>query len=176
MTASMERIELLAAPASDEDVRDLTELLVEAVDSGASVSFLAPLPPAEAEAWWRGTIGKIDDGAIILVARDDEGIAGSVQVHPAWAPNQPHRADIAKLIVRKRARGRKLGVRLMLAAEEAARARGFTLLVLDTVPGGAAERLYRGMGWTAIGTIPGYALDPFGAVCDTVVFYKKIAR
>jgi GNAT superfamily N-acetyltransferase len=172
----MERIELLASTPSDRDVRDLTELLVEAVNSGASVSFLAPLPPVDAEAWWRRTIAKIDDGAMILVARDDAGIAGSVQVHPAWAPNQPHRADIAKLIVRGRARGRKLGMRLMLAAEETARARGFTLLVLDTVRGSAAERLYRGMGWTAIGAIPGYALDPYGALCDTVVFYKEIAR
>jgi ribosomal protein S18 acetylase RimI-like enzyme len=172
----MEQIDLLACPASDADVRDLTELLVEAVNSGASVSFMAPLPADDAEAWWRRTIAKIDDGAMVLVARDDAGIAGSVQVHPSWAPNQPHRADIAKLIVRKRARGRKLGTRLMLAAEDAARARGFTLLVLDTVPGSVAERLYRGMGWNEVGTIPGYALDPYGAMCDTVVFYKELAK
>ena len=172
----MERIELLECPASDADVRDLTDLLVEAVNSGASVSFMAPLPAGDAEAWWRRTIAKIDDGAIVLVARDDAGIAGSVQVHPAWAPNQPHRADIAKLIVRERARGRRLGTRLMLGAEDAARARGLTLLVLDTVPGSVAERLYRGMGWIEAGTIPGYALDPYGALCDTVVFYKELAR
>lgn len=172
----MEQIEPLASPVSDDDIDELTSLLVDTVNSGASVSFLAPLPVEQAEAWWRATVAKIDEGAAVIVARDDLGIVGTVQLHPAWAPNQPHRADVAKLMVHRRARGRKLGTRLMLAVEEAARARGLTLLTLDTVSGGAADRLYRGMGWTAVGRIPGYALDPFGVMCDTVVFYKEIAR
>jgi len=172
----MEHIEQLESPVADADVRGLAALLVDTVNAGASVSFLAPLPLDQAEAWWRTTIAKIDEGAIVIVARDDGEVVGTVQLHPAWPPNQPHRADIAKLMVHRRARGKKLGTRLMLAVEEAARARGFTLLTLDTVPGSAAERLYLGMGWIAVGRIPGYALDPFGAITDTVVFYKQLGR
>ena len=115
------------------------------------------------------------DGAAFLVARDDEGIVGSVQMHPAWAPNQPHRADIAKLIVHRRGRRQGLATQLMTAVEEAARAGGYTLLTFDTVPETSADSLYRQLGWTAVGRIPDYALDPAGVTTDTMVFYKKIA-
>jgi GNAT superfamily N-acetyltransferase len=170
----MDGIEQLTAPVSDADYADLARLLVDAVDSGASVSFMAPLPLDRAEAWWREAISSARDGAVFLVARDDEGIVGSVQLHPAWAPNQPHRADIAKLIVHRRARRQGLATQLMNAVEESARAGGYTLLTLDTVPDTPADTLYRRLGWTAVGRIPGYALDPAGVMCDTLVFYKKI--
>jgi GNAT superfamily N-acetyltransferase len=170
----MNGVERLIAPVSDADFRDLARLLVDAVDSGASVSFMAPLGLDRAEAWWRGTIASAREGAVVLVARDDQGIVGSVQMHPAWAPNQPHRADVAKLIVHRRGRGHGIAPRLMAAVEDAARAGGYTLLTLDTVPDTPADRLYRRLGWTEVGRIPGYALDPAGVMCDTMVFYKRI--
>ena len=144
-------IERLALPASESDVRALAQLLVDAVDSGAAVSFLAPLPIERAEEWWRATLSAAGRRATFLVARDLDGIAGTVQLHPAWAPNQPHRAEIVKLIVHRRARRTGLGRRLMQAIEDAARDDGFRLLTLDAKRGEAAERLYRRLGWIAAG-------------------------
>ncbi|MGQ0712869.1 MAG: GNAT family N-acetyltransferase [Gemmatimonadaceae bacterium] len=115
--------------------------------------------------------------AIFLVARDDDGIVGSVQLHPAWAPNQPHRGEIAKLLVHRRRRRLGLGMRLMRAIEEAARSAGYTLLTLDAKRGEAAEQLYRRMGWSYAGVIPRYALDTDGVTPhDTVIFYKHLDR
>jgi GNAT superfamily N-acetyltransferase len=108
------------------------------------------------------------------VARDDRGIVGTVQLQPAWAPNQPHRADIAKLIVHRRARRRGVGRALIAEIEARAQAANFTLLTLDTVRGEGAEYLYADAGWQRVGVIPDYALDPDGRLCDTVIFYKKI--
>jgi len=167
-------IERLVTPASDADVRALAELLVDAVESGAAVSFLAPLRLERAEAWWRTTIAAADPRAIFLVARDEHGIAGTVQLHPAWAPNQPHRAEIAKLIVHRRSRRLGLGRQLMEAVEDAARRAGFGLLTLDAKRGAAAEQLYRRGGWIEAGTIPGFALDSDGTPHDAVIFYKAL--
>ena len=168
-------IERLIPPISDRDVRALGELLVDAVDSGAAVSFLAPLTVERAEQWWRRTLTAIDGGAIFLVARDGEGIVGTVQMHPAWAPNQPHRGDVAKLIVHRRGRGRGLGRRLMQSIEDAASKAGFTLLTLDAKEDGAAVQLYRRIGWTEVGMIPRYALDTDGKTPHgTVIFYKDL--
>jgi GNAT superfamily N-acetyltransferase len=168
-------IERLIPPVSGSDLRDLAQLLIDAVESGAAVSFLAPLTIERAEDWWREIISTSHSGSIFLVARDVKGIAGSVQLHPAWAPNQPHRADIAKLLVHSRCRRTGLGTRLMHNIEYSARRAGFSLLTLDAKRGGAAEQLYRRIGWTAVGTIPRYALDPDGATAhDTVIFYKEL--
>jgi GNAT superfamily N-acetyltransferase len=167
-------IEPLVLPASDSDLRGLAELLVDAVESGAAVSFLAPLTVEDAEEWWRRITSTSGSAAIFLVARDAEGIAGTVQLHPAWAPNQPHRAEIAKLLVHRRTRRTGLGGQLMHAIEDAARRGGFRLLTLDAKRGQAAEQLYRHMGWTHAGTIPGYALDPDGTPHDAVIFYKEL--
>jgi acetyltransferase len=175
MDAPAQAIERLAAPVADADFRALAGLLVEAVASGAAVSFLAPLSLERAEEWWRATVAEASPGAVFLVARDAGGIAGTVQLHPAWAPNQPHRAEIVKLLVRAASRREGLGARLMQAAEDAARHGGFTLLTLDAKRGGAAERLYRRIGWTQAGTIPGYALDTDGVTPhDAVLFYKEL--
>lgn len=169
-------IERLIPPVSDRDVRGLGELLVDAVDSGAAVSFLAPLTVERAEQWWRRTLTAIESGAIVLVARDVRGIVGTVQMQPAWAPNQPHRADIAKLIVHRRGQRAGIGRRLMRSIEDAARQAGFTLLTLDAKQGGAAVHLYRRMGWTEVGVIPRYALDPDGKTPHaTVIFYKDLS-
>lgn len=168
-------IERLRRPASDVDIQQLALLLVDAVESGAAVSFLAPLSLKRAEEWWRHTVSSASDRAIILVARDDAGIAGSVQAHPAWAPNQPHRADVVKLLVHRRARRRGIARMLMRELETAARASGFTLLTLDAKRGEAAERLYRDMGWLDAGVIPAYAFDADGTPHDAVLLYKHLA-
>jgi GNAT superfamily N-acetyltransferase len=167
-------IEELARPAADADVRDLAGLLLDAVASGASVGFLDSLSADDAAEWWRAKLAAADARAVFLVARDAEGIVGTVQLLPAAMPNQPHRADVAKLQVHRRARGQGLGRALMDAIEERARKDGFTLLTLDTKRGDVAETLYERSGWTRVGAIPNYALDPDGSSCDTVIFYKQL--
>jgi GNAT superfamily N-acetyltransferase len=167
-------IELLDRPGGEADVGALAALLVDAVEAGASVSFLPPLSMEVAARWWRRELAGAVENAAFFVARDEEGIAGTVQLHPSWAPNQPHRADVAKLMVHRRARRRGLGRALMDAAVAHARAAGLTLLTLDTRRGDAAEQLYRATGWTEAGAIPGYALGPDGTAFETVMFYKKV--
>ena len=167
-------IDVVRRPASPTDLEQLADLLVDAVGSGASVSFMQPLTMDEAREWWRGTLERADPRAIVLAARDEQGIVGSVSLHPAWAPNQPHRADIAKLLVHRRARRQGVARALMQEIEARAHAAGFTLLTLDTVRGDAAEQLYASAGWQRVGVIPDYALYPDGRLCDTVVFYKRV--
>jgi ribosomal protein S18 acetylase RimI-like enzyme len=168
-------IERLVSPVSEADLDALAALLVDAVDAGAAVSFLT-LTQEQALDWWRRLLGAPASAAIVLVARDAEGIAGCVQLHPSWAPNQPHRAEVAKLIVHRRARRRGLGAQLMAGLEREASAAGYRLLVLDSKRGDEGERLYRRLGWTAAGTIPRYALDTDGKTPhDTVIFYKELA-
>lgn len=167
-------IERLRPPVSEADIGGLAEVLADAVESGAAVSFLS-LTPAEAADWWRKLFSAPASGTIVLVARDAEGIVGTVQLLPAWAPNQPHRADIAKLIVHRRGRRKGIGKALMWAVEREAGTAGFRLLVLDSKRGDAGEHLYRALGWTVAGTIPRYALDTDGVTPhDTVVFYKEL--
>jgi acetyltransferase len=167
-------VEPLARPASEADVRDLARLLVDAVESGAAVSFLLPLSLERAQQWWRSMLAAAADSAVVLVARDAEGIVGTVQMHPAWAPNQSHRAEIAKLLVHRRARRGGLGSQLMHAIEQAGARAGFRLLTRDAKRGGAAEALYRRLGWVYVGMIPRFAVDPDGsAMHDDVLFYKE---
>jgi ribosomal protein S18 acetylase RimI-like enzyme len=167
-------IERLSTPVSEADLRSLALLLVDAVESGAAVSFLT-VTEAQALDWWRKQFGAPASGTIVLVARDDQGIVASVQLHPSWAPNQPHRADVAKLIVHRRARRRGLGAEMMAAVEREAANAGYRLLVLDSKRGDAGERLYRRLGWNIVGTIPRYALDTDGHTPhDTVLFYKEL--
>ncbi|MCA9289654.1 MAG: GNAT family N-acetyltransferase [Phycisphaerales bacterium] len=175
MSDSTYTIEQLTRPAGDADVRGLAALLVDVVSAGAAVSFVHPLTREHAEDWWRRTLSGGHPGAIFLVARDDGGIVGTVQLHPAWAPNQPHRAELAKLLVHPRRRRAGLGMQLMRTAEVAARRAGLTLLTLDAKRGEAAERLYRRLGWTHAGTIPAFAFDPDGRTPhDAVIFYKHL--
>jgi GNAT superfamily N-acetyltransferase len=168
------RIERVGLNASDNDVRDLALVLLDAIDSGAGVSFMPGRSQAEAEAWWRSVLSSSSERAAILVARDDDGIVGTVQLQPAWAPNQPHRADVAKLMVHRRGRKHGIARGLMEALEQAAAAAGFRLLLLDTCQGSAAERLYSSMGWTRVGVVPRFALNPDQSFCDTVFFYKEL--
>lgn len=158
----------IAAPA-------LAAVLLDCVQGGASVSFMADLTLEQAEAFWRGQ-AEAADGRAILVAEDEAGVLGVVQVIPAWAPNQPHRVDISKLLVHRRARRRGAAEALMRAAETAAAAMGRTSMTLDTVTGGAADFLYEKLGWTRVGVIPDYALMPDGAMASTTIFFKAVGR
>lgn len=160
--------------ADDQTVAELSEILLDAVADNAGISFMAGLTMAEAAAWWREVIAGLDPRAMLLVARDDQGIIGTVQLQPAWPPNQPHRADVAKLMVHRRGRGNGIARSLMTELERHARDQQFTLLLLDTCKGGAAEKLYTSMGWTRIGEVPRFALNPDGSWCDTVFFYKSL--
>jgi GNAT superfamily N-acetyltransferase len=172
-------VHILSAREAREHVGALAEVLVDCVDGGASVSFMAPLARARAEAFWREVADGVATGDRILVIATDEAtdtLLGTVQVVFARPENQPHRADVAKMLVRRSARRRGVGAALMRAAVEAALAAGKTLLVLDTVTGGDAERLYARLGWTRAGVIPRYALMPDGRPCDTTVFYRDLAR
>jgi len=168
------RIRRLAMPEAREAASALADVLVDCVAGGASVSFMADLTRDEAVGFWQGE-ADADDGRAILVAEDEAGIFGVVQVIPAWPPNQPHRADISKMLVHRRARRRGVAEALLAAAEVAAREMNRTVLVLDTVTGGAAEQLYEKRGWTRVGVIPDFALMPDGAPCATTVFYKALA-
>jgi GNAT superfamily N-acetyltransferase len=168
-------IDRIIPPASDDDLTGLAHLLVAVVEAGGSVSFLAPFTLEQAKAWWSATLTAARSRAVFLVARDEQGIVGTVQLQPAWAPNQPHHAEIAKLLVHPRARRMGLGTRLMEAIETEARQAGFRLLTLDTRRGGAAEQMYSQLGWTTAGIIPRFALDPDGSgLHDTVIFYKEL--
>ena len=158
------------------DLAELAEVLVDCVAGGASVSFMPPFEHEDGKAFFTKIAGEVARGeAALLVARLDGRIVGTVQLALATPPNQPHRADIRKLLVHRSVRGRGIGLALMTAVEEAARARGRTLLVLDTALGDNAERLYTRAGWTRVGVIPGYALFPDGRPCDTVYFWKKLS-
>lgn len=154
----------------------LAELLIACVDGGASVSFMHPLTTERAQAFWRGVADGVARGErVLLVAEGDEGqIVGTVQLVLALPENQPHRGDVAKLLVHPQARRHGIAAALMTAADAEARRSGKTLLVLDTVTGGDAERLYPRLGWQRCGVIPDYALFPRGGFCSTTVFYKSL--
>jgi len=155
----------------------LADVLLDCVEGGASVGFMHPLSRDKALAFWQGVLASAARGErIVLVAqeKDSGAIVGTVQVVLAMPDNQPHRADVAKMQVHRRARRRGLGAALMRAAEAVAREAGKTLLVLDTVTGSDAERLYTRLGWQRCGVIPGYALWPRGGLCSTTVFYREL--
>lgn len=159
----------------DADIDGLAAVLLDCVAGGASVGFMQPLTHAQARDWWRGLTADVEAGRrALFVAEDDAGIVGTVHLVLAQPDNQPHRADLCKMLVLRRARKLGIGAALMDAAEHAARAAGKTLLVLDTASPDA-ERLYARMGWQRLGVIPGYALLPDGGLCDTTYFYRVLA-
>ncbi|MCW5734742.1 MAG: GNAT family N-acetyltransferase [Enhydrobacter sp.] len=137
---------------------------------------MLPLTHERARAFWLGLADSVAQcRRLLFVASDSGGIVGTVQVVLDQPENQPHRADIAKMQVHRRGRRAGIGAALMRAAEDGARAAGKTLLVLDTVTGGDAERLYQRLGWTRVGVIPDYALWPHGGSCATTIYYRRIA-
>ncbi len=159
----------------DGEIDALAGILIDCVEGGASVSFMYPLPRDRATAFWRGVAAEVAAGKrALLVAEDQLGICGTVQLVLHQPENQTHRADLAKMLVHRRARRRGLGAALMQATEAIARACGKTLLVLDTVTNGDAARLYERLGWVRVGDIPDYALFPTGGFCGTTIFYRKL--
>jgi GNAT superfamily N-acetyltransferase len=151
----------------------LADVLADCVTGGASVGFMAPFTVEAARAWWQGVLPAVDGGASVLFgAFDGDKLVGTAQLGLDVMPNQLHRADVKKLLVHRRARGKGVASALMAAIEAEARIRGLTLMTLDTCAGTDAERLYRRLGWTAAGVIPNYAKMPDGGPCDTVIFWK----
>ena len=157
-------------------VEGLADVLIDCVEGGASVSFMLPLPRDKAVRFWRNVAdGVARHERVLLVAEDRQRqIAGTVQLVMAMPDNQPHRADVAKMLVHRKARRRGIAERLMTALDEEARKEGKTVLVLDTVTGGDAERLYARTGWQRVGEVPKYALMPDGPFCGTTFFFKHL--
>jgi GNAT superfamily N-acetyltransferase len=160
---------------SEAHIAGLAELLIDCVEGNASVSFMHPLAVPKAVEFWRQVAAGVRDGdRALCIAQDEAGPIGTVQLIFAQPENQPHRADIAKMLVHRRARRRGVGAALLLGAEQIARRSGKSLLVLDTASGDA-ERLYARLGWERCGVIPDYALLPRGGYCDTTVFFRRLS-
>ena len=161
--------------SDDLPAQALADLLVDVVDGGASVGFLRGLTRPVAAAFWWTLEPAVENGTLLLwVAEVDGRVVGTVQVRLATLPNSRHRAELAKLLVHRSARGRGIGKELMRTAEEAARDEGVTLLLLDTETGSPAEGVYTSLGWTTLGVIPDYALSPDGVLSPTTFLYKAI--
>ena len=170
-TWPVRRLQALDAAQLDQ----LADLLIDCVEGGASVSFMQPLTRERALAFWRRVTQGVEAGErALLVAEDASGVCGTVQLVLDQPENQPHRADLAKMLVHRRARRQGLGAALMRAAETTARECGKTLLVLDAVTDGDAARLYERIGWERVGVIPDYALFPQGGLCATTVYYRNL--
>jgi GNAT superfamily N-acetyltransferase len=154
----------------------LSALLEAVVGGGASIGFLWPMSPGEADTFWRSCIAPVAEGSkVLFVARDDAGdIIGTGQLDLAQRANGRHRAEIVKVMVHPSARRHGIGRALMQALEDEARRLGCTTLHLDTVAGAPAEHLYRGLGWTLVGGIPNYATDPDGALEKNAIYYKLL--
>ena len=170
-------IAALNAPLADAELAQLAEVLVDCVDGGASVSFMSPFSHDQALAFFRKVaISVAESETVLLAAKLDGRIVGTVQLGLDTPPNQPHRADVKKLLVHRSARGHGLGAALMARLEQEARRRGRWLLVLDTVPGENGHRVYLRAGWTQTGLVPDYALFPDGRLCDTAIMWKRLER
>lgn len=167
--------QLSYAEALDQ-IPALTEVLGDCIADNASVGFMPPFTKEEGETFWRGVAEAVGRGEVLLWGAFVDGrLVGTVQIGFALKPNQPHRADLMKLLVHRAARGKGLSTALMKAAEQGAARAGRTLLVLDTAKGELAETIYQKLGWERSGEIPDYALYPDGRFCDTVIFYKRLA-
>jgi GNAT superfamily N-acetyltransferase len=172
-TIAIRRLEAIG----EREIQGLSDVLIDCVEGGASVSFMLPMTRAKAEAFWRGASASVARGErFVLAAENAEGaIVGTVQVILAQPENQPHRGDLAKMLVHRRARRQGIGEALLIAAERQALSAGKTLLVLDTASDDA-ERLYVRQGWQRCGLIPNYALWPDGRPCATTYFFKFLSR
>ena len=158
----------------EREIQGLSDVLIDCVEGGASVSFMLPMTRAKAETFWRNAAAGVARGErVVLSAEDETGIVGTVQIILAQPENQPHRGDLAKMLVHRRARRRGIGEALLVAAERSALDAGKTLLVLDTASDDA-ERLYARQGWQRCGIIPNYALFPDGRPCATTYFFKLL--
>jgi GNAT superfamily N-acetyltransferase len=165
----------LAAPIGDRELDELADVLADCVAGGASVNFMSSFSQDDARAFFGKVASSVASGDIVLlVARLNGRIVGTVQLGLDTPPNQPHRADIKKMLVHRSARGHGIGAALMAAVEEEARRRDRWLLVLDTVPGESGHRLYLRAGWQQCGTVPDYAMFPDGRLCATAIMWKRL--
>jgi GNAT superfamily N-acetyltransferase len=161
---------------SDSEIEQLAAVTIDCVEGGASIGFMLPFTRERAMAFWDRVAADVETGKrALIVAEDEQGICGTVQLIFDLPDNQPHRADLAKMQVHRRARRQGLGEQLMLAAEATARECGKTLLVLDAVTDGDAYRLYSRLGWVRVGDIPNFALFPDGGFCSTTYFYRDLS-
>jgi GNAT superfamily N-acetyltransferase len=159
---------------TDAQIEGLADVLIDCVEGGASVSFMHPLSRERAVAFWRRVARDVAAGErALLVAEDAQGVCGTVQLVLEQPENQPHRAELSKMLVHRRARRHGLGAALMQAAEATGRDCGKTLLVLDTASA-EAERLYERSGWIRVGIIPDFALLPHGGLCATTIYYRTL--
>ena len=159
----------------DALIEALAEVLIDCVAGGASVSFMHPLSRERAKVFWQSVAAAASKGhRALLVAEDAQGVCGTVQLILDLPENQPHRADLAKMLVHRRSRRLGLGAALLKEAESTARSQGKTLLVLDAVTGGDAERMYARHGWIKVGSIPNFALMPDGRPCSTTYMYREL--
>lgn len=169
------RIRRVAPAEAHALSEDLADVLVDCVEGGASVGFMSPLPRERALRFWNGVADAVAGGRrVLLVAEDDAGVIGTVQLVLDLPDNQPHRGDVVKMLVRRRARRRGVALALLRALEEEARHEGRSVLVLDAVTGGDAERLYARAGWERVGSVPRYALMPDGAFCATTFMHRQL--
>jgi GNAT superfamily N-acetyltransferase len=171
MTISVRRLHSVTAP----QIEALANVLMDCVEGGASVGFMHPLSAARARAFWSRIAQEVAAGAraLMVAVDEDEELVGTVQLVLDQPENQPHRADVSKMLVTRTARRRGAGAALMTAAEEVARESGKSLLVLDTASADA-ERLYARQGWQLCGVVPDFALLPEGGLCATTFFYRKL--
>jgi len=172
-----EEIEIrrLGPAEARSELDGLAAVLADCVQAGASVGYMSPFSHEDAREAFAGFVAEAEQGRrLILAAYADGGLVGTVQVVVALMPNQPHRGEIAKMLVHRSARRRGIAQRLMERAEQEAKAEGKTLLVLDAVTDGDAARLYARLGWTTVGVVPNFALYPDGRFCDTTYFFKAI--
>jgi GNAT superfamily N-acetyltransferase len=171
------RVEIVALRSSPETVAALADVLVETVAHGGSVSFMHPLAPDVAAAFWAGSLAEADAGRrVVLGAMNDGHLVATVTLLLDCPPNQPHRGEIAKMMTRVQWRGHGIARALMLEAERIARERGRTLLTLDTAAEEGAGPFYEKLGYTRAGVIPDYAYKPHGGLCATILYWKRLAR
>jgi GNAT superfamily N-acetyltransferase len=163
------------AGVDEKQIDELATVLIDVVEGGATVGFMMPITRERAVSFWRRVAEDVAAGKrVLLVAVDDAGVSGTVQLILDLPDNQPHRADLAKMLVHRRSRREGLAEALLRAAEAAALECGRTLLVLDAVTDGDAARLYERLGWVRVGEIPGYALMPEGGLCGTTYYYRQL--
>lgn len=168
-------VKRLTVAEAEAELDALAEVLADAVEGGDSVSFMNGFDADDARAFYESLLPELEHGTrVLLAAYLDDDLVGTVQLVHAWPPNSQHRADVAKLLVHRRARGQGVGKALMEQLEREARADGKSLLILDTVADRAADRLYGRLGWTRLGTVPRFARDPDGSFCDATFFYKHL--
>jgi GNAT superfamily N-acetyltransferase len=171
------RVRVLTAENAINAIPRLAEILIDAVAQGAGVSFMHPLSKTDAENYWQSQLADVAAGKTFIFVCEEEklsAISGAVMLIKAWAPNQPHRADVAKLLVHHDSQRQGAASALMLEVEHKAKELGLTLITFDAVAGGGAEKFYRAMGYTPAGIIPNYAYSRDGQLDDTMFFYKAL--